>query len=61
MARLDGFGMDCFFENMAGLTRLTNCWHGSFEIRGWSNVICALRTEEAVIGLFNSLTTAVDA
>jgi hypothetical protein len=58
--RLDGFGYDCFFENVASLTRLTGCWHASFEIRGWSNVVCALRSEEAVMGLLLSLAVDLD-
>jgi hypothetical protein len=60
VARLDAHGYDCFFENSASLTRLTGCWHGNFEIRGWSNVICTLRTEVAVMGVLNSLVVAVD-
>jgi FkbM family methyltransferase len=58
--RLDGYGFDCFFENLSTLTRLTGCWHGSYEIRGWSNVICALRSEVAVVNFFHSLTVNVN-
>ena len=58
--RLDGYGFDCFFENLSTLTRLTGCWHGSYEIRGWSNVICALRSEGAVVNFFHSLTVNVN-
>jgi FkbM family methyltransferase len=60
VARLDALGMDCFFENLASLTRLTGCWHGSYEVRGWSNVVCALRSEEAVMGVLHALTVAVN-
>ena len=59
VAKLDGYGFDCFFENMASLTRLTGCWHSSFEVRGWSNVVCSLRSEHAVLALLNSLTVGV--
>ena len=59
VAKLDSYGFDCFFENMASLTRLTGCWHSSFEVRGWSNVVCSLRSEHAVLALLNSLTVGV--
>lgn len=47
--RLDAYGYDCFFEQrLATLLRLTGCWHPKFEIKHWSNVICALRASGLV-------------
>lgn len=33
-----------YFDGKPELTRLTGCWDPSYEFRGWSNVVCVLRS-----------------
>mmetsp|Transcript_11066 Transcript_11066/g.37671 ORF Transcript_11066/g.37671 Transcript_11066/m.37671 type:complete len:366 (-) Transcript_11066:143-1240(-) len=42
---LDGFGFDCFYQTRRNLHRITGCWNESYEIRSWSNVLCANRAQ----------------
>ncbi|KAG2450962.1 hypothetical protein HYH02_004234 [Chlamydomonas schloesseri] len=39
---LDQLGYDCYFDGPK-LHRLTGCWEPGFEIKDWSNVVCAVR------------------
>lgn len=42
VTELAQLGYVCYFEGVI-LTRLTNCWTDAYEIRYWSNVVCALQ------------------
>ena len=41
MGQLQGHGYACYYDGSPNLTRLTRCWHDSYDLRTWSNVVCA--------------------
>jgi FkbM family methyltransferase len=51
VATLSGHGYDCFLAQHASLLRLTNCWDPSYEFKYWSNVICVLRANSALLAV----------
>ncbi|KAJ1634411.1 hypothetical protein T492DRAFT_1134135 [Pavlovales sp. CCMP2436] len=40
---MDLHGYDCYFAGVARTYRITGCWDAAFEIRRWSNIVCAHR------------------
>lgn len=44
VTNFDSMDYVCYFEGSPTLTRLTQCWHDSYEFRGWSNVVCVQRS-----------------
>lgn len=49
VARMDHYGYDCYFDGRTTeLLRLTGCWTPLYEIRKWSNVVCARRSFTAL-------------
>ena len=56
VAQLDEWGYDCAFEGAANATRLTKCWAPVFEVRRWSNVVCASRREPALLAVLAART-----
>lgn len=54
---LDGFGYDCFFlQRGSTALRLTGCWHPSYEVHRWSNVLCVARREAGLLAVMNAFT-----
>jgi FkbM family methyltransferase len=37
---LEGYGYECYYDGQPTLTRLSGCWHSSYELKWWSNVVC---------------------
>lgn len=54
---LSGWGYDCFFiQEQDVVIRISGCWHPSYEFKQWSNVVCVLRTELALLVVLDSMT-----
>ncbi len=51
VATLSGHGYDCFLAQHASLLQLTNCWDLSYEFKDWSNVLCVLRANSALLSV----------
>jgi hypothetical protein len=43
VADMDDFGFDCYWAGVARVYKITGCWHPEYEIRRWSNIVCAHR------------------
>jgi hypothetical protein len=58
--KLDGYGYDCFFlQKHSTVIRITGCWDPRLEFHNWSNVMCVLRREVAMLEVLNSMTVMV--
>jgi hypothetical protein len=58
--KLDGYGYDCFFlQKYNTVIRITGCWDPRYEFHEWSNVMCVLRNEVAMVEALNSMTPIV--
>ena len=58
--KLDGYGYDCFFlQKHSTVIRITGCWDPRLDFHDWSNVMCVLRSEGAMLGVLNSMTPMV--
>ncbi len=48
---LDEYGYDCFLVQYSILLQLTGCWDAAYEFKDWSNVICVLRSNTALLAV----------
>lgn len=44
--KMDGLGYVCYYDGKPTLSRMTGCWHSTYEKYAWSNVVCVPRSHE---------------
>ena len=49
------YGYVCYLDGSPTMTRLTGCWHPSFEYKMWGHVVCARMVDSALIQALNKL------
>ena len=58
--KLDSYGYDCFYlQKHSSVIRITGCWDPRLEFHNWSNVMCVLRSEVAMLQVLDSMTPMV--
>ncbi len=53
ITKLQEYGYYCYYDGSPNLTRITACWYDSYDIRSWSNVVCA--ADDKLLAMLESL------